>query len=403
MHLMRILVVTDLPSGKQRFVDDSISALRKSGHEVEVLSLRDHRGFEAQNRIRDAHGLAVISSDFQLSLFKFSILAARLISMCLAGRRHAKFIRDCANFTTMGVQLGAVIAQKYILAAKAISAFGPDVIHVHFAWNVRHVLAISSYLQVPIVVTVHGSDILKRNEWESDLRAKEIKRIACVSQYLKNRVDAVPALSHKTAFVPNSINSVFCTSLKNPPADLAILCVASLRTLKNHIWLIRALESLFREGVHFKCKFVGEPMPGEELHAEFLKQQVQDSGMADFVDFEGWLDKSDVRDLIDASTVCVLPSTSEGFGVFIIEALSRARCAVVSDIPGCREAVSHGAYGVVVPLNSDELLCKGILEGHRITIWERERMRHAREYVISNFSPEAHARSLATVFEGALR
>lgn len=57
----------------------------------------------------------------------------------------------------------------------------------------------------------------------------------------------------------------------------------------------------------------------------------------------------DVRPFIASSSVCVLPSYSEGLPRTILEALAMGRPVIVTDVPGCRETVTHGVNGFLVP------------------------------------------------------
>ena len=57
----------------------------------------------------------------------------------------------------------------------------------------------------------------------------------------------------------------------------------------------------------------------------------------------------DVRPFIAASHVLVLPSWREGTPTSVMEAMSMARPAVVTDVPGCREVVRDGVNGWLTP------------------------------------------------------
>ena len=57
----------------------------------------------------------------------------------------------------------------------------------------------------------------------------------------------------------------------------------------------------------------------------------------------------DVRPFIAASHVLVLPSWREGTPTAVMEAMSMARPAVVTDVPGCREVVREGVNGWLTP------------------------------------------------------
>ena len=57
----------------------------------------------------------------------------------------------------------------------------------------------------------------------------------------------------------------------------------------------------------------------------------------------------DVRPFIAAAHVLVLPSWREGTPTSVMEAMSMARPAIVTDVPGCREVVREGVNGWLTP------------------------------------------------------
>lgn len=64
--------------------------------------------------------------------------------------------------------------------------------------------------------------------------------------------------------------------------------------------------------------------------------------------------QSDVRPYILAAQVLVLPSYREGFPNVVLQALSLGRPAIVSDINGCNEIVTHKTNGWILPTISKE-------------------------------------------------
>ncbi|SEB42284.1 glycosyltransferase family 4 protein [Pseudomonas marginalis] len=66
---------------------------------------------------------------------------------------------------------------------------------------------------------------------------------------------------------------------------------------------------------------------------------------------------SDVRPVIAASSVYVLPSYREGTPRTVLEAMSMGRAIITTDAPGCRETVIEGLNGFMVTVQSvDELV-----------------------------------------------
>ena len=65
----------------------------------------------------------------------------------------------------------------------------------------------------------------------------------------------------------------------------------------------------------------------------------------------------DVRPAIEQCTVYVLPSYREGTPRTVLEAMAMGRPVITTDAPGCRETVSDGVNGYLVPVKSvDEVV-----------------------------------------------
>jgi glycosyltransferase involved in cell wall biosynthesis len=79
---------------------------------------------------------------------------------------------------------------------------------------------------------------------------------------------------------------------------------------------------------------------------EWIEQEV--------LDYQGHL--RDVRPAIEACSVYVLPSYSEGTPRTVLEAMAMGRAIITTDAPGCRETVVDGKNGFLVPVRSVEAL-----------------------------------------------
>ena len=65
-----------------------------------------------------------------------------------------------------------------------------------------------------------------------------------------------------------------------------------------------------------------------------------------------WGQLKDVRPVIAASSVYVLPSYREGTSRSVLEAMSMGRAIITTDAPGCRETVTTGINGYLVPVQA---------------------------------------------------
>ena len=87
-------------------------------------------------------------------------------------------------------------------------------------------------------------------------------------------------------------------------------------------------------------------------------------------ELEGWVDEGvvhyhgqlqDVRPVIAASSVYVLPSYREGTPRTVLEAMAMGRPIVTTDAPGCRETVEHGENGFLVPVRDADALVEAMV------------------------------------------
>ncbi len=68
--------------------------------------------------------------------------------------------------------------------------------------------------------------------------------------------------------------------------------------------------------------------------------------------------KTDIRPTMAAANIFVLPSYREGTPRAVLEAMSMGRAIITTDAPGCRETVTHGENGFLVPVKDPETLAK---------------------------------------------
>lgn len=105
---------------------------------------------------------------------------------------------------------------------------------------------------------------------------------------------------------------------------------------------------------------------------------------------EGWLYyhgyQSDIRPYIEKSHCFVLPSYHEGMANTNLENAASGRPLIVTDIPGCREAVIENVSGFLCVPQNMESLCNAMKKFVNLSQSEREKMGViGRKYMEKNF------------------
>ena len=114
--------------------------------------------------------------------------------------------------------------------------------------------------------------------------------------------------------------------------------VAALEYRKGHDVLLEAVAAMRQPRVRLYCA-------GEGSRAQALQAHAKDLGLAERVTFLGRVD--DVRPILAAADVVVMPSRQEGLGVAVLEAMAAGRPVVASDVGGLPEALGRDA-GILV-------------------------------------------------------
>jgi glycosyltransferase involved in cell wall biosynthesis len=115
-----------------------------------------------------------------------------------------------------------------------------------------------------------------------------------------------------------------------------LLCVAQKRPYKNLRGLIDALPDLDRDVL---LVLPGAPTAYERE----LRERAADLGVSERVRFPEWLSDTQLEGLYACASAFVLPSLIEGFGLPVLEAMSRAVPVACSNIPALVEVAGDAA------------------------------------------------------------
>ena len=136
-----------------------------------------------------------------------------------------------------------------------------------------------------------------------------------------------------------------------------ILFIGRLLRNKGIFEFVEAIRFLKQTHPEILARIVGETLDHPSLVPPAKLEGWIDEGL---VEHTGWVD--DVRPHLAWCNLLVLPSYREGTPRSVLEALATGRPVITTDVPGCREVVTHGKNGLLVPAKDAGSLAEAMKE-----------------------------------------
>lgn len=193
---------------------------------------------------------------------------------------------------------------------------------------------------------------------------KAFDHFICVSDYLADHLMRQHGLDRtKINTIYNGVDLNYFDEVPNYPnvkneflqrgEQILIGAVGRLVPEKGLKYLLAAIPNVLKRFSEARLLLVGDgPLRTD------LERIVTDLDLTGKVTFVGF--RSDMREILSALDILVLPSLLEGFPMIILEAMAMAAPIVASDIPGIREQLIDGKSGILVPTKDSNALASAI-------------------------------------------
>lgn len=251
------------------------------------------------------------------------------------------------------------------------------VLHAHdwlvsdAAWTMK------TSFDLPLVTTIHATEAGRMHGIHNDTQRYihqvewrltfESWQVIVNSQHMRNELQNLFHLpDNKTIVIPNGTDveslsfdfdrQQFRNTLASPSQSI-VLYVGRLVREKGVQVLLDAAPAVINACPDIKFLIVGTGYYMDEL-----KNKAQYMGIADHVNFLGYVSDQDLKKLYNIADAVCIPSLYEPFGIVALEAMAAKVPVVSSDTGGLKDFVEHMVTGVTTYTGDASSLAWGLLE-----------------------------------------
>jgi Glycosyltransferase len=372
-EIIQILKGEEL-SGAETHVYDLSEELIKSGVEVSIINIFDVSNEEPSDRYKER--------------IKFLERAGADV--------YALEAQNKLDLSTVG-KIKDIVAQA-----------DPAVVHTHMPYaDLFGGVAAKISGNCPVVSTRHHDYLTSWKDWLRfvpyyAVAGNFLDALISVSEQVASQAKEYESWSESDVHVVHhgcrngripseSSRREVCSALGIRKSSVIVLSVGRLLRWKGHKYAVRALRHLRSETEEIHWLIAGDGPQRDSLHS-----LASELGVSTSLYLLGHRD--DVPTLMSAADVLVHPSTSEAFGIVLIEAMMQGTPVVASSAGAIPEIVVHDETGYLVEPADSEAISEAIHRLLESSDKRKEMGESARQSYLQNYTIEKMARNTLRVY-----
>ncbi len=298
-----------------------------------------------------------------------------------------------------------------------VGTWRPDAIHAH-DWMVAHAaVELRRATQVPVVATIHATEAGRNGGWISSSLSTSIH---CVESWLATTADCVITCSATMGaeveelfgvsglhIIPNGIDpadwrrpaaATERIRAERPGAHPLLAYAGRVEWEKGIQTLVEAVPLLRSHLPGLRVLVAGRGSYSDELH-----HLAAALGSGEAVEFLGWVSEEDLRAVLAAADLAVVPSLYEPFGLVALEAATIGTPLLVSRTGGLAEFAQEGHLASTFTPGSPDSLARAALADLADPWAMAARADRARAEVLDQFAWCDIAGRTDAVYDAAIR
>lgn len=321
-----------------------------------------------------SHSILMITTEFDQEIVGgLGIVATKLtrhlvdrgyqLTVITLNRKDDKVKKKSGKIIVYQFPKNAQFYQNRQMVASEIARYinVPDLIHLQSVQGLELAKYLKSKHGTPIVYTSHSmgiveSEVTERDRSETNKQQEEIYElvdaIICPSRMERKRlIHYYPHLVDKVHVIPNGIDRNKIKP-KRKIIPNRILYVGRVARSKGLETLIRALPKVIKKRPKTILHVVGS---GSSSYMGEMRQLISQLKLKQKVIFHPWMDQDELSRYYRGTTIVVIPSHYESFGMVVVEALAHATPVIVTTAVGAAEDMSRSVIIKVEPKNHSQL------------------------------------------------
>lgn len=278
-----------------------------------------------------------------------------------------------------------------------------DIIHVHMSerasiYRKRIIMEYAKIKRTKIILHMHGAEFeilyKQMNKFKQDFVRKTLNfadKIIILGEYWKEFIGELVDEPSKICVVYNAVEvpEKYEYSIENN----IILFLGSVSKRKGIYIFLEALKNVSNLLQNsFEVKIYG---PSVE---EDITDKVKRLGLEKWVEYGGWLNEIDKKEVLKRSAINVLPSFNEGLPMTILEAMSYGVPTITTTVAAIPEVVNNNNGALVSP-GDIEALADQIIKIALDYDYRLQLSKQAYVDAFSKFSVDRHISSIQGIYE----
>lgn len=152
----------------------------------------------------------------------------------------------------------------------------------------------------------------------------------------------------------DKLKKEFCIS----SSDRIIGCIGNINPAKGYEYLLDSINIIKKKHTNIKYIIIGKISDSQKQYFAKLLSIVNSQNLMDDVFFVGQRD--DIPHMLSIFDIFILPSTTEGTPIAVLEAMSMEKLVVAADVGAVSEQIINGKTGFIIPPRDSEAIARCI-------------------------------------------